>query len=65
MFRKIWAWFHRFRLATWTAQIPIVFVWKPELKHSIGYLVFLSIAALIESAITDVYQAWEKEKTKE
>lgn len=49
-------WFHVIRLVLWTAQIPIALT--TDLKKSVAYLVFLSIAALVESAGTDVYQAF-------
>lgn len=54
--------FHYFRLAAWTAQIPIALT--TGLKDSIAYLCFLSIAALVESAGTDVYEA-HKDKDQE
>lgn len=53
-------WFHSVRLVVWIGQFPLVFAWHPELKQSIAYVIFLSIAALVESALSDVYNAWEK-----
>lgn len=50
-------WFHVARLLCWSAQIPIALT--TPLKQSVAYLVFLSIAALVESAGTDVYQAFK------
>lgn len=47
--------FHILRLFVWTIQIPLAIV--TPLKESVSYLVFLSLAALVESALTDVDQA--------
>lgn len=52
--------FHLFRLTAWAVQVPIAIV--TGLKQSVAYLVFLSLAALIESAGTDYDQAREDEK---
>lgn len=52
--------FHLIRLLAWTIQIPIAIV--TPLKTSVVYLVFLSLAALIESAGTDYDQARQDEK---
>lgn len=52
--------FHGIRLAVWLAQIPLALL--TSLKTSISYLVFLSVAALVESAITDYDQARQAEK---
>jgi hypothetical protein len=50
--------FPTIRLLFWTAQIPpaLAFTW---LSTSVRYVVFLSLAALIESAGTDVVEAWK------
>lgn len=48
--------FHWLRLIVWTVQIPVAVA--TPLKSSVVYLVFLSLAALVESAGTDVYTAW-------
>jgi hypothetical protein len=47
-----WVNWHTIRFAAWTAQIPLALA--TPLKNSVSYLVFLSIAALVESAGTDV-----------
>jgi hypothetical protein len=44
----------------WAAQIPVAVL--TPLKSSIAYLVFLSLAALVESASTDWDQARQAEK---
>lgn len=54
--------FHAGRLALWTAQLPLALVLLPSLQSSLRYLVFLSIAALIESALTDWLQARQAER---
>lgn len=41
-------WFHLGRLVVWTAQVPVALL--TNLKHSTPYIVFLSLAALIEGA---------------
>ena len=53
--------FHQFRFAAWSAQIP--FAIFTGLKGSVTYLVFLSLAALIESAGTNVYTDWKERRT--
>ena len=52
--------FHLLRLILWTAQIPLATL--TPLKQSVVYLVFLSVAALIESAGTDYDQARQAER---
>jgi hypothetical protein len=55
--------FHTIRLMLWACQIPIALL--TDLKTSVAYLVFLSIAALVESAGTDVDKAlqdWKKSR---
>jgi hypothetical protein len=52
--------FHLFRVALWTVQIPVAVA--TPLKASVVYLVFLSLAALIESAGTDYDQARQDER---
>lgn len=47
--------FHRARFCMWTAQLPLIAV--KGVRESVPYLVFLSLAALIESAGTDWDQA--------
>lgn len=51
--------FHLARLIAWAVQVPLALV--TDLKTSVSYLVFLSIAALIESAATDYDQARQDE----
>jgi hypothetical protein len=63
-----WRWFtrkrfHLFRLCVWSAQIPLAVA--TPLKESITYLVFLSVAALVESALTDYDQARKDEEGQE
>ena len=55
-------WFHSLRLAGWTLQIPLALL--TDLKNSVAYLVVLSLAALIESALTDVDQTIKSEGMK-
>lgn len=52
--------FHLLRVIAWTVQVPIAIA--TPLKQSVVYLVFLSLAALIESAGTDYDQARQDEK---
>lgn len=52
--------FHLFRVVVWSVQVPpAIFT---ALKGSVAYLVFLSLAALIESAGTDLDQAIRDER---
>lgn len=46
------------RLVFWLSQAPpaVIYTWLAE---SVRYLVVLSLAALIESALTDVVEAWK------
>lgn len=53
-------WFHTARLIAWTVQIPVALA--TSLKTSVTYLVFLSLAALVESSATDVDNARQAEK---
>ncbi len=55
--------FHFLRMIAWLVQIPIAIV--TPLKESISYLVFLSLAALVESSLTDYDQARQAEKLAE
>ena len=55
--------FHAARLILWAIQIPLAVA--TPLKSSVTYLVFLSIAALVESAGTDYDQARKDERKKE
>ena len=57
-------WFHSLRLAFWVIQIPPA-VAVPAIRESVPYLVFLSLAALVESAATDVDNARAAEKRGE
>lgn len=59
-FFKFVFWFHSVRLFVWIGQLPLALLLFPGLQNSLAYLVFVSIAALIEGALTDVCQAWEK-----
>lgn len=52
--------FHAIRVGLWAGQIPLATA--TPLKGSITYLVFLSLAALVESAGTDWDQARQKDK---
>lgn len=54
--------FHLARLCLWAVQIPLAIL--TDLKQSVSYLVFLSVAALIESAGTDFDQARQQDKEK-
>lgn len=54
--------FHLIRLAAWLIQIPVAIL--TPLQSSVPYLVFLSLAALVESAGTDYDQARQAEKEK-
>jgi hypothetical protein len=53
-------WFHTLRLTAWSVQVPVALV--TELKTSVSYLVFLSLAALIESSYTDLDQTIKDEQ---
>jgi hypothetical protein len=55
-----WERFHALRLVAWTVQVPIAIT-----TQSIPYLGFLSIAALMESALTDLVQARQARKRGE
>jgi hypothetical protein len=55
--------FHGLRLIAWTVQVPMAIF--TSLKGSVAYLVFLSLAALMESAFTDYDQARQKDKEHE
>lgn len=52
--------FHLARLWLWALQIPLALA--TDLKESIPYIIFLSLAALVESALTDYDQARVAEK---
>ncbi len=52
------------RLAIWAVQVPPAIVMS-ALNSSVSYLVFLSLAALIESALTDVVEAWKFEEERD
>lgn len=54
--------FHLLRLLCWLVQIPVAVV--TPLKGSVVYLVFLSLAALVESAGTDYDQSRQDELAK-
>lgn len=66
--RKGWRWglyrivtgpaFPAFRLLIWTLQIPLV-VAMPNIAAAVMYVTILSIAAGIESALTDVVEGWK------
>lgn len=47
--------FHLIRVIVWSVQVPVAVL--TPLRGSLPYLVFLSLAALIESAGTDYDQA--------
>ena len=53
-------WFHSIRLTIWIVQVPIALV--TDLKTRVSYLVFLSLAALIESSYTDLDQTIKDEQ---
>ncbi len=59
MLRAAWAsWrvrIHALRLLAWAAQVPIAVA--TDLKTSVAYLVFISLAALIETASSDLEKA--------
>lgn len=52
--------FHLARLIFWSTQIPLAIF--TDLKKSLAYLVFLSVAAVVESALTDYLQARQSER---
>ena len=52
--------FHTARLIFWAIQIPPAVTIK-AIRDSVPYLVFLSLAALVESAATDVDQTLKDE----
>lgn len=65
--RPAWSrrrWFHFARLVFWVVQIPPA-VLVPGIRSSVPYLVFLSLAALVESAATDVDSARAAERRGE
>lgn len=55
--------FHLLRLLIWAVQVPLAL--STNLKNNVPYLVFLSIAALIESALTDFDQSRAARKKAE
>jgi uncharacterized membrane protein len=55
--------FHLLRLLIWAVQVPLALA--TELKNNIAYVVFLSIAALVESALTDFDQSRAARKKAE
>jgi hypothetical protein len=57
-------WFHTARLIFWVIQIPPA-VLIGSIRSSVPYLVFLSLAALVESAATDVDNARAAERRGE
>jgi hypothetical protein len=57
-------WFHTLRLIFWSVQVPFA-VSIPVIRNSVPYLVFLSLAALVESAVTDVDNSRAAEKRGE
>jgi len=50
--------FPAIRLVIWTLQIPLVLA-RPSVASLVTYLTILSIAAGIESALTDFVEAWK------
>lgn len=52
-------WFHGLRSLAWAVQIPVALA--TNLKTSVAYLVFLSLAALVESSLTDFFSARKDE----
>lgn len=57
-------WFHSLRLAFWVIQIPPAIAIQ-SIRESVPYLVFLSLAALVESSATDVDNARAAERRGE
>lgn len=57
-------WFHTARLIFWIAQIPPALL-VASIRESVPYLVFLSLAALVESSATDVDAARAAERRGE
>jgi hypothetical protein len=57
-------WFHFARLVFWLVRIPPA-VAVPAIRESVPYLVFLSLAALVESSATDVDAARAAERRGE
>ena len=52
------------RLVIWAVQVPPAIVYT-ALAQSVTYVVFLSLAALIESSLTDVVEAWKFEEERD
>ncbi len=57
-------WFHTARLIFWICQIPPALLVQ-SIRESVPYLVFLSLAALVESSATDVDSARAAERRGE
>ncbi len=51
---------HAVRVTLWSVMIPIAIF--TGLKSSISFLTFISLAALVESSLTDLEQAWLDKK---
>lgn len=65
--RPAWShrrWFHTARLIFWVLQIPPALL-VSSIRESVPYLVFLSLAALVESSATDVDSARAAERCGE
>lgn len=46
------------RVVVWLGQIPLVMI-QPDLASKVMYVTILSIAANVESAITDWIEGWK------
>lgn len=57
--RRWLRWFHLARTAIWTIQIPVALLTR--LKNSVPYIVFLSLAALVEGAFSSYMGARAEE----
>lgn len=55
--------FHLLRLVVWTVQIPVALL--TGLKESVPYVVFLSLAALVEGAFSSWMAALAEESARE
>jgi len=42
---EFWLWMNGVATVAWFLQFPLVYLWKQNLKDSVSYLIFISIAA--------------------
>jgi hypothetical protein len=50
MSAKFWGWFHLANVAVWAVMIPVTLA--TGLKHSVPFLVFISLLALVYSELS-------------